>query len=149
MSHISNLTSPFFQSWALQRSDIWEVLLKNIDQPSLYTVWPWRGVTLYIIRYVFLNLLLKNLTSYVVEMPPERKVLWFFSEGQIVRISLSLIPNAPWVCLSKSSIPAPDSYYGGYTPPGPNCVQRYKVGMGIRLYETNYVIHIVKKNELM
>ena len=33
--------------------------------------------------------------DFLVEIPPEREVLWFFSEGQIIRISLSLIPNAP------------------------------------------------------
>ena len=28
----------------------------------------------------------------------------------------------PWVCLSKNTIPVPESFHGGYTPPGPNCV---------------------------
>ena len=43
--------------------------------------------------------------DFLVEMPPEKEVLGFFSEGQIVRISLSLIPNAPWVL---------ESFPGGY-----------------------------------
>ena len=38
----------------------------------------------------------------------------------MIRISLSLIPNAPWVCLSKNTIPVPETIHGGYTPPGPN-----------------------------
>ena len=59
--------------------------------------------------------------NFLVEMPPEKEVLWFFSEGQIIRISLSLIPNAPWVCLSKNTIPVPEAFHEGYNSLPPNC----------------------------
>ena len=52
----------------------------------------------------------------------KQKKSLFFSEGQIIRISLSLIPNALWVCLLKNSILLPETIHGGYTPLGPNCV---------------------------
>ena len=59
----------------------------------------------------------------VLQHKQKNKKSPFFSEGQIFRISLSLIPNALWlwVCLSKDTIPVPESIHGGYTPPGPSC----------------------------
>ena len=73
------------------------------------------------IFYNFFKFIIEKF-DFLVEMHPEREVLRFFSEGQIVRISLSLISNAPWVCLSKNTLPVPELFHGGYIPPGPNCV---------------------------
>ena len=65
--------------------------------------------------------------------------------GQNERISLNLIPNAPWVCLSENTIPVPDSFHGGYTPPEPNCEGALEESQKNISHNLSFLIEIIIK----